>query len=69
MWFVHHFLESMKEVFKDKVSLPLLWQIRHDLSLAKLHAVRVQRAYEGKVVCPSCHSSVRSTTRFDLVTV
>ena len=37
----------------QKASLPLLSQIRHDLSLVKLHTVRVQRAYEEKVTCTS----------------
>jgi len=69
MWYVHHLPESMKEVIRDKASLPLLSQIRHDLSLAKPHAVRVQRAYEEKVTCASCHSAVYPTTHSDLVTV
>ena len=53
MWYVHHLPESLKEVITDKTSLPLLSQIRHDLSLVKLHTVRVQRAYEEKVNCTS----------------
>ena len=69
MWYVHHLPESMKEVIKDKASLPLLSQIRYVLSLAKPHAVRVQRAYEEKVTCASCRFAVHPTTRFDLVTV
>ena len=44
MWYVHHLPESLKEVITDKASLPLLSQIRHDLSLVKLHTVRVQRS-------------------------
>ena len=51
MWYVHHLPESLKEVITDKASLPLLSEIRHDLSLVKLHTVRVQRAYEEKVTC------------------
>ena len=50
MWYVHHLPESLKEVITDKASLPLLSQIRHDLSLVKLHTVRVQRAYEEKAL-------------------
>ena len=53
MWYVHHLPESLKEVITDKASLLLLSQIRHDLSLVKLHTVRVQRAYEEKVTCTS----------------
>ena len=53
MWYVHHLPESLKEVITDKASLPVLSQIRHDLSLVKLHTVRVQRAYEEKITCTS----------------
>ena len=38
-------------------TLPLLSQIRHDLSLVKLHTVRVQRAYDEKVNCTSSRFS------------
>ena len=69
MWCVHHLPESMKGGIRDKASLPLLSQIRHDLSLAKPHAMRVQRAYEEKVTCASCHSAVYPTTGSDLVPV
>ena len=57
MWYVHHLPESLKEVITDKTSLPLLSQIRHDLSLVKLHTVRVQRAYDEKVNCTSSRFS------------
>ena len=53
MWYVHHLPESLKEIITDKASLPLLPQIRHYLSLVKLHTVRVQRAYEEKITCTS----------------
>ena len=53
MWYVHHLPELLKEVITDKTSLSLLSQIRHDLSLVKLHTVRVRRAYEEKVNCTS----------------
>ena len=50
MWYVHHLPESLKEVITDKAPLPLLSQIRHDLSLVKLHTVRVQITTR-KVMC------------------
>ena len=49
MWYVHHLPESLKEVITDKVSLPLLSQIRNDLSLVK-HTVRAQITTR-KVMC------------------
>ena len=69
MWYVHHLLESMKEVVQDKASLPLLSQIRHDLSLAKPHAVIIQRASGEKFTCASSHCAVYPTTGSDLVPV
>jgi len=58
MWYVHHLPEDMKELLKDKVSLPLLTSMRHDLKETAVHGERVHRAYEEKVSCASCHSLV-----------
>merc|ERR1712136_595617 len=55
----------MGEVIRDKA--PLLSQIRHDLSLAKPHAVIVQRASDEKFTCARCHPAVYPTTGSDLV--
>jgi len=57
MWYVHHLPESMKEVLKSKISLPLLSSMKHSLQDAP-HGPRVHRAYEEKVTCASCHSAV-----------
>merc|ERR1712070_454155 len=56
MWYVHHLPESVKAELKDKVDLPLLSNFRHNVLDNKPHAVRLQRAYEEKVSCASCHS-------------
>jgi hypothetical protein len=58
MWYVHHLPEDMKDLLKDKISLPLLSSMRHDLKESALHGERVHRAYEEKVTCASCHSAV-----------
>ena len=68
-WYVHHLLESMKEVIQDTAALPLLSQIRHDLSLAKPHAVIIHGASDEKFTCASCHPAVYPTTGSDLVPV
>merc|ERR1712147_491409 len=58
MWYVHHLPQDMKDLLKDKISLPLLTSMRHDLKESALHGERVHRAYEEKVSCASCHSAV-----------
>jgi len=57
MWYVHHLPEDMKELLKDKISLPLLSSMRHDLKHTAVHGERVHRAYQEKVTCASCHSA------------
>lgn len=56
MWYVHHLPESVRAELKDKAELPLLSNFRHNVLENKPHAVRLQRAYEEKVSCASCHS-------------
>merc|ERR1719265_564483 len=51
MWYVHHLPEDMKDLLKDKISLPLLSSMRHELKESALHGERVHRAYEEKVTC------------------
>jgi len=62
MWYVHHLPQSVREAIKDKVALPLLSKMRHDVVDKKPHAAPLQRAYEEKVSCASCHSAVYPTT-------
>jgi len=69
MWYTHHLPQSMKAVIKGKAALPLLSKMRHDLSASKPHAARVQRAYEEKVTCASCHSAVYPSRSANVVTV
>ena len=56
MWYVHHLPESVRSKLKDNLELPLLSNFRHNVLDSKPHAVRLQRAYEEKVSCASCHS-------------
>merc|ERR550537_1018814 len=56
MWYVHHLPESVRAELKDKAELPLLSNFRHNVLERKPHAARLQRAYEEKVSCASCHS-------------
>lgn len=56
MWYVHHLPDSVKAAMKDKAELPLLSNFRHNVIERKPHAVRLQRAYDEKVSCASCHS-------------
>merc|ERR1712137_819370 len=58
MWYVHHLPRAAKAAIKDKAALPLLSMMRHDLAMQKPHAMQLQRAYEEKVSCASCHSAV-----------
>lgn len=62
MWYVHHLPEAMKDTIKDKISLPLLSAMRHNLKEEAQHGPRVHRAYEEKVTCASCHSAVYPST-------
>merc|ERR1711865_654187 len=57
MWYVHHLPEDMKDLLKDKISLPLMSSMRHDLKQTAAHGERVHRAYEERVTCTSCHSA------------
>lgn len=57
MWYVHHLPEDMKDLLKDKISLPLLSNMRHDLKASAVHGERIHRAYEDKVTCASCHTA------------
>jgi len=65
MWYTHHVPEEMKNLLKDKISLPLMTSMRHDLKQSAVHGERVHRAYQEKVSCASCHSAVFPST--DLV--
>jgi hypothetical protein len=56
MWYVHHLPQAVRAELKDKAELPLLPSFRHNVLDSKPHAVRLQRAYEEKVSCASCHS-------------
>jgi len=56
MWYVHHLPESVRAKLKDDLELPLLSNFRHNVLESKPHAARLQRAYEEKVSCASCHS-------------
>lgn len=56
MWYVHHLPNAAKEALKNKADLPLLSNFRHSVLHKKPHATRLQRAYEEKVSCASCHS-------------
>jgi hypothetical protein len=69
MWYTHHLPESMKALIRGKAALPLLSKMRHDLSASKPHAARVQRAYEEKVSCASCHAAVYPSGKASIVTV
>jgi len=61
MWYVHHLPEDMKVLLKDKISLPLLSFMRHDLKESAQHGPQVHAAYAEKVSCASCHSAVYPT--------
>lgn len=56
MWYVHHLPESAKAAIKDKAQLPLLANFKHNVLESHPQATRLQRAYEEKVSCASCHS-------------
>lgn len=56
MWYVHHLSESSKAAIKDKAELPLLSNFHHNVLESHPRAERLQRAYEEKVSCASCHS-------------
>jgi len=62
MWYVHHLPESVKAELKDKIALPLLSRMRHELSLpvanVSMAARRVHKSYTYKVSCADCHSAV-----------
>jgi hypothetical protein len=58
MWYVHHLPQGMKDLLKDKISLPLLSAMRHELKTETEHGPAVLKAYEEKVTCASCHSEV-----------
>jgi len=57
MWYVHHLPEDMKDLLKDKISLPLLSSMQHELKETAEHGQTVHRAYQEKVTCASCHSA------------
>merc|ERR1712151_106080 len=61
MWYVHHLPQSVKEVIRDKIAIPMLSRMRHHVLDKKPHAAKLQRAYEEKVSCASCHSAVYPT--------
>merc|ERR1711966_586811 len=58
MWYVHHLPETVKAAIKDKAALPLLSAMRHEVTTASPHTEKLQKAYEEKVSCASCHSAV-----------
>jgi len=62
MWYVHHLPESVKAELKDKIALPLLSRMRHEVSQpvanVSMAARRVHKSYTYKVTCAACHSAV-----------
>ena len=65
MWYVHHLLESMKEVLKDKASLPPALRRFAAIFLWRGPMPRTCRVItRRRVTCASCHSAVRSTHSF-----
>merc|ERR1711948_23966 len=68
MWYVHHLPEVIRSELKDKIALPLLSKMRHDLSSSPESTVqpmalavarqRVHKAYQAQVSCSDCHSIV-----------
>lgn len=63
MWYVHHLPEVIKTDLMDRIALPLLAHMQHDLDEApatkvSLAASRVHKAYKTKVSCASCHTAV-----------
>lgn len=65
MWYVHHVPETLKQVLRESIALPLLSHMRHDMAVfsAEVDSVktqsanRVMRSYEDKVTCQSCHAN------------
>lgn len=63
MWYTHHLPEIVKTELKDRIALPLLSRMSHDLSRlpaanVSLAAKQVHGAYKYKVSCADCHSAV-----------
>ena len=60
---VRHLPESMKEVIRDRSSLPSRRFATISRSWRNHMPLRVQRAYDEKITCASCRSVVYATTR------
>lgn len=62
LWYVHHLPETIRTNLKDRIALPLLSRMKHDLLAPEknvsLAAMRVHKAYRAKVSCADCHSAV-----------
>merc|ERR1711920_755481 len=56
MWYIHHLSESAREEIKERLTLPLLPEVKHEEPTSPSDTeVEVHRRYTQQASCAVCH--------------